>query len=312
MSTDPSLASARILIPFGLITLIWGSTWIVILGQLDTVPPSWSVTYRFVVAALCMLVYALISRASLRIGRAGHMLALLFGVAQFSVNFNFVYRAELYITSGIVAVTFAALVVYNAVLGRIFLKIPVTRDFVIGSVIAMAGIGLLFYNEIRTLSASPAAVLAGLGYTLAAILFASIANVMQVTERARALPLASLLFWGMLYGTIANSGWAWSSVGAPVIDLGFGYLAGVVYLGAIASALAFPIYFRLIRDIGPAKAAYSSVVTPVVAMLLSTLFEDYHWSAYAIGGGVLAITGLVVALRGRNPPPRPQPFGRDG
>lgn len=310
--TETRLMAPRVLIPFCVTVLIWGSTWIVIVDQMGVVPPSWSVTYRFIVAGLFMFAYALATDASLNIGRGGHIMALAFGLAQFAFNFNFVYRAELHITSGLVAVMFSALPVANAVLGRIFLKLPVTRGFIIGSVIAMAGIGLLFYNEMRMVRGEPAAVWLGLGYALSAVLCASLANVMQVTERARTLPLASLLAWGMLYGAIADGCWAWFSVGPPVIEARLGYFMGVIYLGGIASALAFPLYFGLIREIGPARAAYTSVLIPVLAMVFSTIFEDYHWSAYAIGGGVLAMIGLVVALRERNPPPRPQPFGRDG
>jgi drug/metabolite transporter (DMT)-like permease len=305
-------ATGRILIPFAIITAIWGSTWIVILAQLHSVPPSWSVTYRFVVAGLCMFAYVRFSRATLAIGRDGQLLAVAIGITQFCLNFNFVYEAELHITSGLVSVCFGGLIVLNALLGRIFLKIPVTRGFMIGSAIAMSGVGLLFYNELRVMSPGATAVWVGLGCTLIAMLSASIANVMQVTERARALPLSSLLFWGMLYGAIFNAIWAAISAGPPTIDLSLTYLAALVYLGGIASALAFPVYFGLVREIGPAKAAYSGVITPIIAMLLSTLFEDYRWSAYAIGGGVLAVIGFVVALRERNPPPRPQPFGRDG
>jgi drug/metabolite transporter (DMT)-like permease len=310
--TDRTSAAARIVVPFILISLIWGSTWIVILGQLGTVPPSWSVTYRFLIAALFMLGYALLTRTSLRIGAGGHAMALIFGVLQFSLNFNFVYRAELYITSGIVAVSFALLLVFNAILSRIFLKVPVSLRFIIGSVIAMSGIGLLFRNEVHAMPSASGDVLIGFGLIFLAVLSASIANVMQATARARALPIASLLVWGMGYGAIGNAIWAWATTGPPVIEPTFNYIAGALYLGGIASALAFLLYFGLIREMGAARAAYTGVVTPIIAMLFSTIFEDYHWTGYAIAGGVLALAGLVVALSERRPPPRPQPFGRDG
>lgn len=303
---------ARIVVPFILITLIWGSTWIVIVGQLGAVSPSWSVTYRFVVAVLCMLAYTTITRTSLRIGAAGHLMALIFGILQFSLNFNFVYRAELYITSGIVAVSFSLLVVLNAILSRTFLKVPVSPRFVLGSVIAMTGVALLSHNEFLALPAESGEVLTGFVLLLIAIVSVSIANVMQATDRARGLPIASLLVWAMIYGVIANAIWAWVTSGPPTIEPTFNYIAGVLYLGGVASALAFLLYFGLIREMGAARAAYSGVVTPIIAMLLSTIFEDYHWTGYAIAGGVLALIGLVVALSERRPPPRPQPFGRDG
>lgn len=299
--TEPSFSSPRILIPFIIVTLIWGSTWIVIKDQLGVVPPSWSVAYRFLLAGAVMLVVAAATRAPLRIGREGQVFALLFGVAQFVLNFNFVYRAEFHVTSGLVAVVFALLFVPNAVLSRIFLGHRMTARFVIGSVIAVAGIALLFVNEARGDASSRAETLIGIGFTLAGVMAASIANVMQATERARVLPMASMLGWGMIWGGLIDAAYAWATTGAPVIETRIGYWVGVFYLGVIASALAFSLYFRTIRDIGPARAAYSSVLIPVLAMGWSTLLEGYRWTALAVAGSVVALAGMAVALSARKP-----------
>jgi drug/metabolite transporter (DMT)-like permease len=299
--TEPRFSSPRVLIPFAIVTLIWGSTWIVIKDQLGVVPPSWSVSYRFLLAGAVMLAVAAATRVPLRIGREGQLFALLFGTAQFVFNFNFVYRAELYITSGLVAVVFALLFLPNAVLSRLFLGHRVTTRFVIGSAIAVAGIALLFVNEARGDESSRFETLAGIGFTLAGVLSASVANVMQATERARALPMASMLGWGMIWGGLIDAAYSWATAGPPVIEARFGYWAGIFYLGVIASALAFSLYFRTIRDIGPARAAYSSVLIPVLAMGWSTLLEGYRWTTLAVAGSAIALAGLVVALSGRKP-----------
>ena len=111
----------------------------------------------------------------------------------------------------------------------------------------------------------------------------------------------------MCYGALIDAGWAWATVGPPVIERSWGYWLGLVYLGVIASALAFSLYYRIIRAIGPAKAAYSSVLIPIIAMAISTIFEGYHWSPLALGGGLLAIAGLLIALRsGKTAPPPPE------
>ncbi len=123
MSDQPAPQSTRlaVLIPFGIVTLIWGSTWIVITDQLGVVPLSWSVTYRFAVGGLTMLAYAALKRETVRLDRRGWLFVAALAFTQFCLNFNFVYRAETYITSGLVAVVFALLLVPNAVFGRIFL-----------------------------------------------------------------------------------------------------------------------------------------------------------------------------------------------
>lgn len=304
-SSSSGFLKPRVLIPFILITLIWGSTWIVIKDQLGQVPPTWSVTYRFIIAAAGMFAFARLSGASLRIGRNGHILALAFGLPQFFGNFNFVYAAEHHITSGLVAVVFAMLMVPNSALAWLFLKQPVTRGFAIGSVIALAGIALLFVQEMRTSTAGPADVLLGIGLTILGVLSASVANIMQASERLKRRPIASMLAWGMVYGVIANALFAFVVYGAPVIEYRATYWLGLLWLGLFASALAFFLYFGIIREIGPGRAAYSSVVVPVIAMALSTAFENYVWSTLAVAGGLLAMAGLVVALRSKAPNPPP-------
>jgi drug/metabolite transporter (DMT)-like permease len=210
----------RVLVPFIIITLIWGSTWIVIKDQLGPVPPSWSVTYRYVIACTAMFVYAAAKRSPLRIGFKGHLIAASFGLPQFFLNFNFVYAAEQYITSGVVAVVFALLLVPNSLFSWFFLKHRITRRFLIGSAIAVGGVGLLFVNEVRAAAAAPGAVLIGLGLTLLGVLSASVSNVLQATERVRAQPVVSMVAWGMFYGTAANAVFALLVAGAPWSNIG--------------------------------------------------------------------------------------------
>ena len=291
----------RIALPFALVTLIWGSTWLVIRDQLGVVPPAWSVTYRFAAAAAAMFVYAAVTRTPLGMPRAAWPLVALVGVAQFVLNFNFVYLAERHITSGLCAVLFALLVVPNAILGRFFLGQQLSARFIAGSAVAMAGIALLFTHEVRLDDGNDGAVVRGIGLTLLAVLCASVANVSQSTARLRDLPVATVVAWAMAVGTAADGALALSMHGPPVIETRAGYWVGILYLGLLASALAFLLYYRIIRQIGAARAAYSSVLIPVIAMALSTVIEGYRWSVLAAVGGALTLTGLVVALSARKP-----------
>lgn len=297
----PQSTRLAVLVPFGIVTLIWGSTWIVIRDQLAVVPPSWSVAYRFTLAGVVMLVWAAMRRERLAFDARGIGFAAVLGLMQFCLNFNFVYRAEQHVTSGLVAVVFALLLVPNAILARIFLGQHLGRQLVIGSLVAMAGVALLFVQEARLARSGTHEVLIGIGITLAGVLSASTANVMQATKTSRAYPMAATLGYAMLIGAALDAGFAWGTAGPPVIEWRIGYFAGIAYLGIFASAIAFSLYFGLIRVIGPAKAAYSSVLIPVIAMMLSTLFEGYRWSWIAVAGAVLVLAGLVLALRARRP-----------
>ncbi|TCP33153.1 EamA family transporter [Sphingomonas sp. BK235] len=302
----PNSTRAAVLVPFAIVTLIWGSTWIVIRDQLAGagVPPSWSVSYRFLVAGATLAAVAAWRGewrgAPLR-DRGFWMFTGAVGLLQFVMNFNFVYRAEQHITSGLVAVTFALLLIPNALFARVFLGQRLGRQLLLGSVVAMAGVALLFVREARGDPTGAHETIQGIGLTLVAILSASVSNVMQATERARRYPMTPMLATAMLVGAAMDATWAWLTTGAPVFDARPSYVAGVLYLGLFASALAFTLYFRIIRTIGPAKAAYNSVIVPVIAMLLSTLYEGYRWTTLAAAGAALAGVGLVVALSARRP-----------
>ena len=297
----PRSTRAAILVPFALVTLIWGSTWLVIRDQLGVVPPSWSVTYRFIVAGVAMAIVATMKGERFTLDARGWAFAAAIGLLQFCLNFNFVYRAEHYITSGLVAVVFAILLVPNALFARILLGQRMGRQLIAGSAVAMAGIALLFVHEARTGPAGSAATLAGIGFTGCAILAASMANVLQATQTARRYPMMATLAVAMLLGATLDGATAWWLTGPPVVEMRAAYWAGILYLGLAGSAFAFPLYYKVLREIGPAKAAYSSVIVPVIAMLLSTLFEGYRWSPLAGAGAALAGVGLVIALRARRP-----------
>ena len=297
----PRSARLEVLVPFLLVTLIWGSTWLVIKDQVAVVPPSWSVAYRFAIAGVVILGWAALRRERLWLDARGWGFAGGVGLAQFVFNFNFVYHAEQHITSGVVAIVYALLLVPNALLARIFLGQRMGRQLLVGSAIAMAGVALLFIHEARLRPVGPHQALIGIGIALAGVLSASVANVMQATDTARAYPMATTLGWAMLIGAAVDALYASATVGPPAFEWRWSYAAGLLYLSVLGSALTFTIYYRLIRAIGPAKAAYTSVLIPVIAMLLSTLFEAYRWSLLAAAGAVLVLAGLVVALRARRP-----------
>lgn len=301
--TAPTLATPRVFIPFTVATVVWGSTWIVIRDQLGVVPPSWSVTYRFIIAAIGLFAWIAVTRAPLRLGRQGQVFAAAYGLFLFVMNFNFVYRAEAHITSGLVAVIFALLLVPNSILGAIFLGQRISLRFLLGSLVALAGVALLIVNEARADPSAGGQTWLGFGLTMAGVLCASVANVMQATKRAKALPMISLIAWGMVWGALFDAVFAWVTVGPPVFEPRLTYWLGTAHLGLLASSLAFTCYFSVIRAVGPGAAAYSSVLTPVFAMILSTMFESYHWTALAVGGGALAFAGLLIALTARRPSP---------
>ncbi|MGH6659313.1 MAG: DMT family transporter [Sphingomicrobium sp.] len=295
-----------VVLPFIIFTTIWGSTWFVIRSQIGTVAPQWSVAYRFIIAAAAMALLARLRGQPLRPSPGLFGAALVLGISQFSVNFNSVYIAEQFITSGVVATVFAILLVPNSLLAWAWLGQRPDRRFAVGGAIAAFGATLLFAHELGASRATSAQVLAGLGFTLVGLLGASVANVYQARPKLLHLPLFSLLAWSMAIGALIDVALALLVAGPPTFDWQPAYWLGLIYLALAASVLCFSLYFPVVRKIGPGRAAYSSVLVPIIAMSLSTLFEGYRWSLLAATGATLTLVGMLIAVaRGRRARPEP-------
>ena len=300
MNEQHGSAFRSVTLPFIIFTAIWGSTWIVIRGQLGIVPPQWSVAYRFIIAAVAMAAVAAWKGQSLRLGGKGALAAIFLGFTQFCVNFNAVYLAERHITSGVVATVFALLLIPSSLLAWAFLGQRPSARFAWSSLVAVAGIALLFAHELRQHAADTRQVVAGIALTLVGMVGASAANVFQARPEVRRFPLLALIAWSMAAGALIDAIVAAVLCGPPVFDSRPVYWAGLLYLSLAASVLTFSLYYPVVRKIGPAKAAYSSVIVPIIAMGFSTWLENYRWTPVAIAGAVLALGGMAGALsRGR-------------
>ena len=292
------MLSPKVLIPFMLTGTIWGSTWFVITGQIAGVPAAWGVFDRFMLATPALFAVALAMGSRLRLNRAEHSLALGVGIAQFSGNFLFVYHAEAHITSGIVAVMFALLMVPNAIFARVFIGERAQGGFIGGSLVAIIGVALLLVHE---WNAAPLGgnVLLGIVLAVGGMLAASIANVVQANPTGRGVPMVSFLAWAMVYGTSFDFIFALATQGPPQVPSAWQFWAGTAYLAIVGSVVTFPLHYNLVREIGAGRTAYNAIVTVCVAMLLSTLFEGFVWDALSACGMALALLGMGLALRSR-------------
>ncbi len=292
---------ARVILPLVLCTLIWGSTWTAIRYQLGVVDHSWSIAYRFGLAALTMYVLARRNGAPIMVRRQDLMLVTAVAVMQFLLNFVCIYAAEGHITSGLVAMIFSLLIVPNALFGWLFMGLKVSRSFIIGTVLAVAGMALLFHPQLGDVGGGDGHILLGVALTLGAVFSASVGNLLQATKRAGAMHWATLLLWAMGLAALFNALLAFALTGPPQWDPRPSYWIATVYLGLLGTALSFPVYLMVIRLIGPARAAYSGIIIPIVAMGFSTILEGYRWTPEAIAGAMLAVIGLYFALSARKP-----------
>jgi len=280
---------------YALVVLIWGSTWAAITFQLGPVAAEVSVAYRFAIAALLLFAFAGITRRDVRIPMHQYPLVIVQGALLFSANYFFVYYAAARVTTGLIAVIFSTIVLFNAFFERLFFGLPVERRLILGSLLGLAGVALLFWPEVAEFALRDRAV-SGVLMSLAAVLVASLGNMAAVVNTRHSLPVLAVNAHAMAWGALS------SAVAATVLGRQFdfstepAYVWSLLYLAAFGSAIAFGGYLVLIRRIGAARAAYSSVLFPLVALTISTVLEGYRWTTPAFAGMTLIMAGNWLAL----------------
>lgn len=288
----------QVLLLYATVVLIWGSTWAAIPFQLGTVAEEVSVGYRFGLAALALYAYAYASRRPLRLPAGAYPLVLLQGALLFCINYFFVYYGTAHLTSGIVAVLFSSILILNAIFERLFFGRPIDARFWLAAIVGISGIALIFSTEIGAFSITDQSVRAGL-LVLCGTLIASLGNMAAVANTNRGLPVVAVNAHAMAFAAVL------ALLIATVLGkhLDFlpraDYVLSLLYLAIFGSAVAFGCYLALLKLIGAARASYSSVLFPVVALLISTAIEDYRWTMPAVIGMLLTLAGNWLILSQR-------------
>lgn len=274
---------------------IWGSTWLGIKFQLGCVDPLVSVVYRFSLATVLLFIWCHLKKLRMRFTRREHLFIALQGISLFAINYWLFYLAETHLSSGIVAVMFSTIVFWNILNGRLFLGMPVRTSVIGGALLGIVGIALVFWDELSHFSLDDAG-LKGFLLSMTATLMASCGNILSARNQKHGLPVIQTNAYGMAYGTLIMLTTALVMQKPFVVDLSVPYLASLLYLAMFGSVIAFGCYLTLIGRIGADRAAYATLLFPMIALFLSTLFEGYHWSSASISGVFIILAGNTIVV----------------
>lgn len=272
--------------------LIWGSTWFAIKMQVGTSDVLTAVFWRFAIAAALTLL-GLAALRRLRLPRRDELpwLAAL-GACLFCFNFICFYNAARFVPSGLVSVLFATATIFNAVIGRLIYGDPITPRTMLAGALGAVGVGLLFRDEIAHGLGAGGTLAIALG--LCGTLLFSLGNMVSRRNSAAGMPVVWANAWGMSFGAalLAIVTWASGSRFTPPADAA--WLWAALYLAVIGSIAGFGAYLGLVARIGPARASYTTVLFPAVALGLSWLLEGYRWTPAAFAGLGLVMAGNVI------------------
>ncbi len=279
--------------------LIWGSTWYVIKYQLGTVDPIVSVSYRFGLAGLLILIFSKLRKMPLSFTRQQHLFIALQGALLFGTNYWLVYMSELYLSSGLVAVAFSTLIFMNIFFSALFLGDKIKKEIIIGAFFGLLGTVLIYQAEFQKMDLNGGQI-KGLLFCATSIICASLGNITSAyNQRKFKLPVLQTNGFGMFYGGAIMFIIALLLGKTISFDTSFAYMFSLSYLVIFGSIIAFTIYLILLGRVGAGKAAYTVVVIPVIALTISTIFEGYTPDIYAYIGMALIIGGNVLALRSK-------------
>jgi drug/metabolite transporter (DMT)-like permease len=301
-ASEPTRLGGSTLTLYALIVWSWGTSWYALHHQLGVVPPEVALVWRFALASAVMFLWCRLDGTPLSFGWADHMRMALLSVFQFSGNFLLFYYGGALVASGLLAVVFSTASIFNLLLGAVFLRQRIEFRVLIGALIGVSGIGLIYWPEIALLppgkdGAFDVSALAGLGLCIAGTLTFCIGNMLSSASQKRGIPVKSMTAWGCLYGGVALAALA-LALGRPFIfDWSMPFVLSLAYLVVFSTVIAFAAYLTLLGRIGAARAGYATVLFPVLALLLSSWFEAYHWTLFAAFWCCAADHTKVYAMR---------------
>jgi drug/metabolite transporter (DMT)-like permease len=285
----------HILFLYGATVIIWGTTWLAIKFQLGSVDPMVSVLYRFIAASVTLVLYCTLRRLNMRFRLRDHIFMALQGLVLFSVNYWMIYLAELHLTSGLVAVIFSSIVFMNMVNGAILLGSPIRSNVVVGAAIGILGIVLVFWPQLMAFSLSDNAAL-GLLLSILSTFMASLGNIISARHQQNKLPVIQTNAYGMAYGAAIIGLIAIISGRSFNFEISLPYVGSLFYLTLFGTVIAFGCYLKLIGTIGADRAAYATMLFPIVALGISTVYEGYQWHAHNIVGMAIVLIGNWLVL----------------
>ena len=273
----------------------WSPTWYVIKFQLGFVDPLVSVFYRFLIAAVIIFIYLVIKRKRLKFSLTYHIWFLLFGICLYSLNYVFFYLSNTYLISAFPAVVFSTVVIMNILGEGFYFKKKPTLKTLIGATIGMIGIVIIFNEEIFNFSLTNG-IHIGLFLALLGTFCASTGNMIHQRNLNNNFPLIQTIAYAMLYGSFITFLITQIKGAELLFEYSFTYIASLAYLSIVGSIFAFIFYLRLLEKVGAGRAGYVGVVMPVIALLISTIFENLQWQIDLIIGLPILMIGAVLVI----------------
>lgn len=280
---------------YATVVVLWGASWLPLRLQLGVVSPEVSGVWRFLLGGLVVFGWLLIAKGRARFPLADHARFAILGATMFSFNFLSVYYGGFHLNSGLLAILFSLTAIINPIYAAALGRGGLNARIVSGAIVGFIGIVLLFGPKVLGEEAKAGIALGVLLTLLGTFIFCT-GNMFSAAFQARGLPVLSANAWSMLYGTAFLALFALANGSPFVVEWTPQYILSILWLAVAGTAVGFFAYVTLIGRIGTGRTGYVTVLMPVVALIVATLFENYTWTIYALAGVALVLIGNAVVL----------------
>lgn len=280
---------------WGVLAVVWGSTWLFIKVGVETLPPFTFAGVRFVIALAPLGLLLLLRRSPLPRGRRIWVLLAVTGLFSFTLSYSLVCFAEKHISSGLTAVLFCTYPLFGQIFAHWLLpEEPFRLVKGAGALLALVGVYLLFREQIRA-----GDVLApwGAGAVLLAAAVSAVTSV-WIKRSGGGLDPVVLTFWQMAMGTVPLLLLGAAFEGNP-LAMNFTPRAvfALFYLALVGTSLAFVLWYRLLQVMEVTRLQTMPLFNTLVAVLLGTAFMGERYGAEALLGSAVVLTGTALALK---------------
>lgn len=280
---------------YAAVVVLWGTTWLAIAVQSRYLPPVSAAFWRFAVAAVVMWGALLLARRLPRLSWRDQGWCALQGACVFCLNFVCLYTAVETVSSGLLAVIFSLAVCFNALNARIFFRKPLTWHFALAAALGLSGMVVLFAPDMAVRDGH--GLWRGIGFAIVGTYLFSLGNMISVRHQQRGLNVFATNACALLYGVILLATLAPAFAETIMPPLAPAFWLATLYLAIPGTVIGFAAYFALVGRIGAANAAYSMLLTPLVALAMSVAWEGYAWHAGTIAGVTLILLGNVLMFK---------------
>lgn len=277
---------------YGLMCLIWGSTWLAIKVGLDGVPPFYGAGLRFLVAAAIVAAVVVARRRRPPLTRDDVICIGSLGVLVFWWNYALVYWAELRISSGLTAVLFSTMPLTTALLSRFWMRSEtISGRRMAGIAAGMLGTAVLFWPQGGRVWEQVAGMAAALGASVCS----SVSLVIIKRHATRSDPFV-LNLGGMGIGAVCLLGMSALFERSIPVRWTPSNVTAIVYLAVCGSVVAFSLYYRLVKLLDATTVSMSTLIIPIIALVLGHLFLGETITSVSVAGIVTILVGVTVAI----------------